>query len=80
MSGHHWVGTDQDDINRCLVCGGVWQKIDPKFSAYTEHYSFRGEAPSSCTHNTQQCHHYGGECPEDTCNIDEDCNCLFCEG
>lgn len=73
MAFHKWVSTDSAECSQCLTCGGVWLTGD------SEHTSFRGEIASNCSGNTQQCHHYFGECPEETCGLDFECNCLHCD-
>jgi hypothetical protein len=73
MTFHKWVGTDSEEHSQCLTCGGLWEQGEET------HLSARGEWASNCSGNTSQCHHYGGECPEDQCQLDSECNCLFCQ-
>lgn len=73
MTFHKWVSTDTQEHDACLTCGGMW------VSGETAHYSARGEYAVNCSGNTTQCQHYSGECPEEVCALDVECNCLFCD-
>lgn len=78
---HTWMSTDTPEYDTCLVCGGMWQEKYPG-EVVSEHQSWRGEYPSPCTANTSACHHYSGECPVtdgSECQVDLECNCLFCD-
>lgn len=86
MSMHHWISTDTQEHDSCLVCGGMWQELHPG-EVISEHAAANGDAPSHCTGNTRQCHHYQGDdecwrCHNDltdlVCERDPECNCLFC--
>lgn len=81
MTLHKWISTDTPEHDTCLVCGGMWQEKYPG-EVVSEHESLRGEYPSHCTANTNQCHHYAGECyitDGSECQLDPECNCLFCD-
>lgn len=68
---HHFISADENLVS-CLVCGGLWQDTPEGAVAIDGEYAVR------CTGNTSSCHHYSGECPEDECKLNQDCNCLFC--
>lgn len=75
---HVWMSTDSDEFDTCLVCGGMWANTDDG------HVGSNGDYATACTHNTSQCHHFEGECPNvatdwhTACHIDVNCNCLLC--
>ena len=86
MSLHTWISTDTPEYDTCLVCGGMWEEKFPG-EVMSEHQSARGEYPSPCTGNTQQCHHYQGDdecwrCSNEqtdlVCERSSECNCVFC--
>lgn len=76
MTWHRWIGDDSDVVS-CLTCGGAWSEPAGQIIQ-----SFDGNPPPPCTGNTRQCHHYAGECQNEAygeeCQIDPECNCLFC--
>ena len=70
---HRFLSADENLVS-CLICGGLWQD-----TAEGNAVSFMGEEAVLCSGNTDQCHHYGGECPEEVCQADPECNCLRCD-
>jgi len=76
---HVWTSTDSSRYLSCLVCGGAWENVEPEsFGATIDMRGHDGELAPYCTGNTEQCHHYAGECPEDECQLDAICNCVHC--
>lgn len=80
MGRHVWVGTGEDSLTSCLICGGVWDyNSGPLWVSH--HVSLTGDPAVDCTGNKEQCHHYEGECPINDgspCQLDLACNCLSC--
>jgi hypothetical protein len=80
------AGEGVDVTVSCFKCGGLWIAT-PEDS----HQGFsrgilaaNGDDAVDCTGNTNQYHHYEGECScdlegDDNCLRDTDCNCLSCD-
>jgi hypothetical protein len=74
---HNFIGADTGYIS-CMTCGGMWQDNDPA-STVTNYSAANGDEVIDCTPTGHtSCHHYSGECGEDTCTLNPECNCLFC--
>jgi hypothetical protein len=65
---HVWVSADED-MKSCLTCGGLW---------YESGTALDGEPAHHCSGNTNECHHYPGECSQEECWRTGQCNCLSC--
>lgn len=70
---HRWIGTDDPAHDTCLTCGGMWA-----VNASGAHVGIDGTPAVQCAGSAAQCHHYAGECPENECRRDDNCNCLHC--
>lgn len=75
---HRWIGEDEN-IVRCLTCGGIWQHVRDRVYREDVYLSFDGRVPTECLGSTDACHHYENECPrtDEECTRQE-CNCLSC--
>jgi hypothetical protein len=66
----------------CLICGGVWQVAGDGKSSGASARGMTGDLAVDCrglsTSRDGACHHYADECASDTCDIDPECNCLYC--
>jgi hypothetical protein len=89
MTFHKWIGTDTEEHESCLICGGVWAFSD----ADRYHHSADGSDAVRCTGDTNQVHGFSGEQWCNVCDLPNrpdldgnycphvyvDCNCLFCD-
>jgi len=66
----------------CLTCGGMWQVAGDGRGSGASARSLTGDLAVDCrglsASPNGSCHHYADECASATCDLDLECNCLFC--